>query len=61
MMMSVEQRPELEFACETEVLGENLLCAILCTTNPTIPNSDRRCGKPVANRLSYGMAFGITT
>jgi hypothetical protein len=58
MMMIVEQSVECELAGETEVLGENLPRAIFSTTDPTRPylgsNPGRRCGKPAANRLSYG-------
>jgi hypothetical protein len=47
-------------AGETEVLGENWPDATMSITNPFLPdpgaNPDRRCGKPVTNRFSYGVA-----
>jgi hypothetical protein len=61
--MNVEQSVKCELVGETEVLGENLSQpnATLSTTNPAWPdlgsNPDRRGGKPVNNRLSYGMAI----
>jgi hypothetical protein len=52
---------ELRLAGETEVRGENLPHRHFCPSqNPTWPdpglNLDRRGGKPVTNRLSYGEA-----
>jgi hypothetical protein len=60
-MMSVEQSVEWQLTGETEVLGEYLPRATLSTTNPTWLdlglNPSSRYGKPVNNRLSYGMAI----
>jgi hypothetical protein len=49
------------FAGETEVLGENLLSAILSTTSPTWidpgANPGLRGERPATNRLSHGTAL----
>jgi hypothetical protein len=60
-MMIMEQSVECELAGETEVLGKNLLQCQFVHNKSTWPkpgfNSDRRGGKPVTNRLSYGTAL----
>jgi hypothetical protein len=61
MMMSVEQSVDWT-ARETEQLEENLSqFRFLSTTNSVWPdpgsNLGLRSGKPVTNRLSYGMAI----
>jgi hypothetical protein len=63
VIMKMENLVEWRLAEETEVLGENLPSVTLSTTNPTWPdpgaNPDRRGGKPVTHRLSYGAALNM--
>jgi hypothetical protein len=58
--MGMEQSVESS-AVEPKYAEKTCPSATLSTTNPTLLDPDRRGGKPVTNRLSYGSAsFSVT-